>query len=175
MIRRVPSMVLSVGVAVLSSSLWSCGGDDEGSSGSSSVPGPTLLTAVSADQARELCMFAERTYKDTLPDEETYCKAWAASDASSASACEVEEQNCLDSNAYQDDVDEDWECDDADADHEGVCTATVSEYEACLRARARARTAFYEIAGCDKPASFGDRAEPTECVTLRSKCADISF
>ena len=161
-------IVAAVGLAC------ACGGgdDDDGASDGSGVDADTLLAELTDAQAQSLCRFDERVYKDSLASEDDYCVAEGASGATSSEECEQWRQECLESGSFDDDVDEDWECEDETGEDfvaEGSdCTVTVGQYEDCVLARARERSEYMASASCEAEGSFAGVQDPAACAALEA-------
>jgi hypothetical protein len=157
-------------------------GDDDGSGGTS-VSGSKLLTELTASEAGKLCSYSEKQYKAVLGSEDQYCTLDGLGGTSDSELCEEYKQECLDEGYYADDKNEDWECENEEAivdEAEGECTATVSEYEACVQELFQGRREANKKYTCEDAADLyedsidGEGIGP-DCTELFTKCPGVEI
>jgi hypothetical protein len=161
---------------------WGCGdGDGDGGSGSSGVSGSLLLEELSDEQAQSLCRFYEQQYKASLGTEEQYCTFDAVWDPGSVEQCESYKAECFEYGDYGSDKQEDWECENSTLsdfvvdDVEGPCTATVAEFEACIKTQMEADRAFGAQASCQDESTYGQPETTEACLDLYEKCPNVEL
>lgn len=150
-----------------------CGDDEKKGGGTSGLNGGMLLVDMTPADARKLCEFERDLYKSGL-SERAYCfRSGYPLDGS----CEADLEECIASDDFENEVEDDWECESATLEDyvEGEdCQATIADYEACVRADERLQKGYYEKSSCDAPESYEGTEVVSECTALLDKCFDIS-
>lgn len=167
-------IVLSAGALSLG-----CSNDDNGGKASgpknSGVEPKTLLTSLTQPQVYQLCAFERDTYKASLTSEYQYCFRVEVEDATS---CQSDLNGCLGSGDYEDELQDDWDCENLALKDflqpRLTCSATVAQFEACERALQKQQRDYYAKADCEKPESLrGPVSEPEACVELHRVCPSL--
>jgi hypothetical protein len=138
--------------------LCACGSD--GSSGGSGVPASTKLEDVSSSELTSLCE-SHKSQLDGLADP---CLG-AGLDENSAAECETAQKACEKDNTNPAGS---IDCTTADTKDLVDCTATVGEFESCLKSI----ETFLNDLTC---ADFGKQLKPPACFdTLSTKCPSLN-
>jgi hypothetical protein len=145
------------------------------------VSGSVLLEELDDQDAQALCTFYEQQYKASFGTEEQYCTASAVWEPGAAAQCESYKAECIEYGDYANDKEEDWECASATIskflveDIAGPCTATVGEFEACIKTQMQAERSFAAQASCDDESTYGQPEQTEECATLYEKCPNLQL
>ncbi len=154
-------LVESCAVGVLFA-LVACGGDGDGGGGTSGVAGSKKLQELEAADIKKICEWERESYKDSLGSEEQYCLSFAV--GPDEESCQEDLDECIASSDYEDELADDWECDDSTTEGLEDCEATVAQYEACVRAIDKAEAELLSGLSC------GDEEPEYE---LPAECDDV--
>jgi hypothetical protein len=166
-----------------------CGGDGDGAGARSGVTPSAQLGKLDATQARQLCEWASSQVNESSfePTEQQACTLVGVSFTETPEECRALADACVQAPAEEDDgapeEDEEQEegddCASAMVDAELMgCTATVAEYEACVRAAVDAIQDLFASLSCDQAGMTDFEAEaadqePEACKKLELKCPEV--
>jgi hypothetical protein len=167
-----------------------CGGDGDGAGASSGVTPSAQLGKLDTTQARQLCEWASSQVDESSfePTKQQACTLFGISFTDNPTDCRAFADACVQAPDENDGISEEEEeeleeeeddCATAMVDAELMgCTATVSEYEACVRAAVDAIERVFASLSCEQAGMSdleGDVAaqEPEACKALEAKCPDV--
>lgn len=161
-----------VGAAVL---VLGCGDDDKeqetGPKGTG-IMADKQLASLSRTEVYKLCELERDSFKASVPTEKQYCFRF---EVESLRTCQSDLDACLASDWYEDELSDDWDCQNlALKDYltpNGACSATIAQFEACEKERSKLLRDHYAQSRCDRDGTLQPPTRDAEaCKTLALSC-----
>ncbi len=163
-----------VSLATLFFVMAACGGDGDGSGGSSGLPKGDVAQDLPDDDAKELCMWLQDLINGFQPSDEQFCEASAALQSGTKDECEALIPQCLMFIGETEDEPEDFDCEMAMSSELDDCTATVGEIEDCYRDTINLQESFIEGTSCADAGKVTEPSTPSSCAVLKTKCPGLA-